>query len=196
VDHARERGPEGLVTLIGVRYTTGPCEAAAAVDLNCRKLGRRPAPSRGHPDRLDGGEVDDLEALVAVAQRRHRTLPAESVRALVHNHGAGYPRVLALLADRPELGDTLGASPVIAAEVVHAVREEMAITLADVAFRRTDLATGGDPGEAALGECAAIMARECGWDQARMSGELDRVRANLSGARRPERDLAAALAPA
>jgi glycerol-3-phosphate dehydrogenase len=196
VDHARERGLEGLVTLIGVRYTTGPCEAADAVDLICRKLGRDPAPSRSDANRLDGGEIDDLEALIAAAQRQHRTLPAEVVRALVHNHGAAYPRVLADLADRPELGETLGSSPVIAAEVVHAVREEMAITMADVAFRRTDLATGGDPGETALGRCAAIMARECGWDQARMREEQDSVRASLSGARRPERDVAAARAPA
>ena len=32
VDHAAERGLAGLLTLIGVRYTTGPVEAAEAVD--------------------------------------------------------------------------------------------------------------------------------------------------------------------
>ena len=196
VDHARERGLEGLVTLIGVRYTTGPSEAAAAVDLICAKLGRKAAPSRSHAAPLHGGEINDIEALVDAAQRQHRTLPAEAVRALVHNHGTAYPQVLAALADRPELGETLGSSPVIAAEVVHAVREEMAMTMADVALRRTDLATGGDPGEAALGACAAVMARECGWDQARMREELDQVRANSSGALRPQPDRLAALAPA
>jgi len=194
VDHARERGLEGLVTLIGVRYTTGPCEAAEAVDLICRKLGRELAPSRSQVTQLDGGEIDDIEALVDSAERQHQALPAQAVRALVHNHGAAYPRVLAGLGDRPELGKTLGSSPVIAAEVVHAVREEMALTMADVAFRRTDLATAGDPGEAALRECAAVMAGECGWDQARTGEELERVRAQLPGAREPQLDRAAALA--
>ena len=46
VDHAKERGLEGLLTLIGVRYTTGPVEAVEAVDLVCSRLAKPVAASR------------------------------------------------------------------------------------------------------------------------------------------------------
>ncbi len=144
---------------------------------------------------LHGGEIDDLETLVRSAQGRFPNLPATSLRALVHNHGAAYPRVLADLDQRPELARTLGGSAVIAAEVVHAVRAEMAVTMADVAFRRTDLATAGDPGEAALRDCAAVMARECGWSAERTRQEADLVRAALPGPRSARPAAAPVLAP-
>ena len=71
----------------------------------------------------------------------------------------------------PALGNTVGSSSVLRAEVVHAVRDEMALTLADVALRRTDLATGGHPGDAALDDCAALAAAELGWDDGRRAEE-------------------------
>ncbi|HEX8376048.1 MAG TPA: FAD-dependent oxidoreductase, partial [Geminicoccaceae bacterium] len=63
VDHGRERGLEGLITLIGVRYTTGPFDAIEAVDLALRKLGRQAA-SRLAWSAVRGGDVPDFEALV------------------------------------------------------------------------------------------------------------------------------------
>ena len=46
VDHRAERGLDGLLTLIGVRYTTGPVEASEAVDLVSQRLDRRVPASR------------------------------------------------------------------------------------------------------------------------------------------------------
>jgi glycerol-3-phosphate dehydrogenase len=65
---------------------------------------------------------------------------------------------------------------VLRAEVVHAAREEMVETLADVVFRRTDLGTAGHPGDDALRECAALAAEELGWDDGRAARELADVR--------------------
>ena len=58
-----------------------------------------------------------------------------------------------------------------------AVREEMALTLADVVFRRTGLGTIGSPGEACLRRCADIMGRCLGWSEARVSEEVQRTQA-------------------
>ena len=57
------------------------------------------------------------------------------------------------------------------AEVVNAVRDEMATRLSDVVFRRTDLATGGHPGAAALAEAADLAAQELRWDERRRTDE-------------------------
>lgn len=67
-------------------------------------------------------------------------------------------RVLRLTDADPALAGTVGDSTVIGAEVIHTVREEAALKLADVVFRRTELGTGANPGEAALETCADDMA--------------------------------------
>jgi glycerol-3-phosphate dehydrogenase len=97
--------------------------------------------------------------------------------ALIHNHGSEYSRILAYVDVEPRLGGTLGNSLVLKAEIANAVRNEMAQTLCDVVFRRTDLATAGHPGDRALRECAAIVARELGWSESRKASELDEVMA-------------------
>ena len=71
--------------------------------------------------------------------------------------------------------ESVGDSPTILAQVLHAAREEMAQTLADVVFRRTDLATGSYPGRAALRQCAEVLAREFSWDEARLEREIGMV---------------------
>ena len=54
----------------------------------------------------------------------------------------------------------------IEAEVGFAVREEMAVQLDDVIFRRTGLGTLGHPGRACLDRCATIMGGALGWTDA------------------------------
>jgi glycerol-3-phosphate dehydrogenase len=56
----------------------------------------------------------------------------------------------------------------------------MARKLSDVVFRRAGLGTVGDPGDACLETCAAIMARELGWDGVRTQSELKEVKAVFS----------------
>ena len=53
-------------------------------------------------------------------------------------------------------------------------------TLADVVFRRTDLATGGYPGRAVMEECASMMAGALGWDQDRINKEIEAVEAAIA----------------
>ena len=107
-------------------------------------------------------------------------LKEPAARALAHNHGSAADDVLALAAGTPELARTLPGSPVLAAEVVHAVRQEMALTLGDVALRRTDLASAGAPPPEALYEAASLMAGELGWSRSRTLAEVARVQSRLA----------------
>ena len=99
----------------------------------------------------------------------------------MHNFGSEYRAVLKHVEKTPSLAETLGTSRVIKAEVVHAVREEMAQKLSDVVFRRTDLGTAEFPGDAALAECAGVMAKELAWDNYRLQAELEQTRAAFPG---------------
>ena len=61
------------------------------------------------------------------------------------------------------------------AEIIHAVREEMAQKLSDVVFRRTDLCTGGYSGKESLQRSAELAARELDWSDERLQQELGEV---------------------
>ena len=167
---------ENLVTLIGVRYTTGRYEAVHAIDMICDKLGRSGLHSRTHQTPVAGGAIADVEALIAeVTDREAGRLDAAVCRALVRNHGTQADAILKLIFDDPMLAEIVGDSTTLMAEVVHAVRAEMAMTLSDVVLRRTDLATGGYPGRAALEQVARWMARELEWSASETQDQLATV---------------------
>ena len=74
------------------------------------------------------------------------------------------------------LAPIVSGTEVTGADIVHSIRNEMAITLADVVFRRTGLGSAGSPGEHALGAAAEIAAQELGWNETRTNDELAAVR--------------------
>jgi glycerol-3-phosphate dehydrogenase len=176
IDHEKVHGKKGLITLIGVRATTARGMAGKAVDLAYEKLGKRPPASETETVPIFGGRIDDFEGFRrSVSDQRPHGLDPGVLQSLARNYGSELQGVLKYIERDPELGGTVGHSTVLKAEVVHAVREEMAERLGDVVFRRTDLGTGGHPGDAALQACARLMASELGWDGKRTSEEIGRV---------------------
>lgn len=193
VDHEREHSIRNLVSLIGVRFTMARADAASAVDLVCAKLGRAAhrAPTARIP--LPGGDFDSFDALLGqVARAAPSGLDRRSIEGLAHNYGTRFGEVTRLAHEAGIGGECLHGSTTLRAEIVHAVREEMAVRLADVVFRRTDLATGAHPGRRALEEAAALVGRELDWDPRTRADELADVERRFAfGA-----PLAAAAAPA
>jgi len=70
--------------------------------------------------------------------------------------------------------------PVIGAEVVHAIRNEMACTLADIVVRRSELGAMGHPGTDMVDAMAGIAAGELGWDRAQRAKEIAGINAIYS----------------
>jgi glycerol-3-phosphate dehydrogenase len=173
-DHASD-GIDGALSLVGVKYTTGRGVAEQAVNVVMRKLGRTGA-SRTATTPLPAA-VEDLDGLLADLRRNApaRIGPATSGQ-LALTYGRDALRVMALANAEPELGAPIAPGlPVLKAQVVHAVREEMAVTLTDVVTRRTPLGSAGHPGRAAVEGCARVMAHECGWNAAREAAEVAAV---------------------
>lgn len=183
VDNAKSDGVEGLITAVTNRYTIARLVAERVVDLVFRKLGKEPRRCRTAEIPLYGGDIDSLAGVVSeVVQRDHRPDTAEQ---LARNHGSAYGDVLRVVSQAPRWGETIGTSPTLKAEVIHAVRDEMAAKLADCVFRRTDLGTAGDPGPSALRTCAELMAGELGWSRERIESELAEVQTRFPGAVTP-----------
>ncbi|MBU1694312.1 MAG: glycerol-3-phosphate dehydrogenase/oxidase [Verrucomicrobia bacterium] len=169
-DHAREGGPANLVSVVGVKYTVCRHIAERVVNHLVRRLDRPAGPCRTGDTPLAGGDIEDFGAFLAEAQH---AAPAGAAEHLARNYGTRMKSVLALAAADPSLAEPLpNSKEVLRAEVLHAVREEMAAHLPDVVFRRTDLGTLGHPGRAALDECARLMAAELGWAPARTAEEV------------------------
>lgn len=186
IDHAVENQIDGLVTLIGVRYTTARGMAERVVDLVYQKLGLRPVKSQTAETPVYGGRIENFDALVNRAiQQRPQNMDERSIPALVHHHGTAYLEVLAHLNADRTLAENIPGSQVIRAEVVHGVREEMAVKLSDVVYRRTDLGQAGYPGDEALQACAELMAAELGWSGERTQQEVEEVKATYPPFLRP-----------
>jgi len=180
IDHSRYHGVAGLLSLVGVRATMARGMAEKAVDLAREKLGMPSRPSQSAVTPVYGGDIDHFEDFVHAAVREHRHIyRPEVVRALIHNYGSEYKQVMCHADASPSLASTFGESTTLKAEVIHALREEMAQTLCDIVFRRTDLGTGGKPGEAILEQCAALAATEMHWNDRRRQEELANVRSRF-----------------
>ncbi len=128
---------------------------------------------------LPGGGLRDVALAVADLRREHDAeVPSETIPHLLAAYGTAAAEVLAIADGRPEWRVRLAEdSPVIGAQLVRAVRDEMAMTLADAVIRRTPLGALGDPGDAALATAGAIVAAEIGWSEDRRRREIEGVRA-------------------
>jgi glycerol-3-phosphate dehydrogenase len=182
VDNARCDGVEGLITAVTNRYTTARLVAERAVDLVFRKLGKEVPGSQTAEIPLHGGDMDSLADLVREVVQRTGDHRPDTAEQLARNHGSAYGDVHRVVSREPQWGETIGTSPTLKAEVIHAVREEMAAKLADCVFRRTNLGTAGDPGPSALRTCAELMAGELGWSRERMESEVAEVQTRFPGA--------------
>jgi glycerol-3-phosphate dehydrogenase len=169
-DH-REDGWSGLMSVVGVRYTTARHTAEQATDLALRILDRPAVASRTATTPLAGGDIGDYAAFVQ--NGRGDTASTRLSRL----YGTERPRVDAIAAEGSSaLAQQLGAKcPVLGAEIVFAVREEMAVHLTDALLRRTDAGSAGHPGCDAVANAANVMGGILGWSDDQRREEIAAV---------------------
>ena len=177
VDHSREDGIDGLISVVGVKFTTARDVAEKAINIISQKLGNKSLQCRSHNTRLVGGDIEHFDDYVKeVHHHCSDRLDPAVIDHLVYNYGSEYKRILQYVGEEPDFGKIVpGSKEVLIAEVIHAVREEIAQKLADVILRRTDLGSGQYPGKETIRACAEMMARECGWNKERMNREIEEV---------------------
>lgn len=179
IDHKERDGLDGLISVIGVKYTTARDVGQKTIDFAAQKLGLDVSVSRTAVTPICGGNIENFEHFLRGEKTKAPAgLGEDSIKHLIHNYGTEYTRVIQHGSkDREGLQPLAAETPVIKAEVIHAIQEEMAVKLADVVRRRTDLGTAGPAGEQSLQACADLMAQELGWDQQRMQNEMEETRA-------------------
>ena len=173
IDH-RTDGVEGLVSVLGVRYTTARDTSAHAIDTVFQVLGKQAPPNRTATTPLAGGGIPNVDAFVKEAERADVPgVEPPSLRRIALSYGTRYVNVLRSLRDQPGEAQALGeACAVTRGEVRRAVREEMAVRLSDVVLRRTEAGSAGHPGRDALHAAADLMAAELDWPEDRIAEEI------------------------
>jgi glycerol-3-phosphate dehydrogenase len=143
VDHGADDGMPGLYSIVGIKWTTARAIAERAVKLACEWM------------------------CATVRAPRDRTLKLE-VR------GIDAPEILHLIEREPPLGERVVPDvPVAKAQIVHAVRSEMALNLWDVVRRRVPLYLSDMIDTRVLETCASLMAPELGWNQTEIARQIE-----------------------
>jgi glycerol-3-phosphate dehydrogenase len=163
----------GLITIAGGKLTTHREIAGRIVDRAASILGRGAGRSPTLDTPLPGArpvEIEDQSGAVQVLA----SLPADLREAMAARYGTRAIVAASLMRQAPELARPLAAGcPVAAAEVIYAVRYEMAASVADFVWRRTALSWRHPRcAGAAAAAAARLMAAELGWDRPREQSEL------------------------
>ncbi len=173
VDHEAESGLEGFISALGGKWTTSRHVAAKVVSLVGKRLDQNLAPCETHLRALPGGDIPNFDTFVSTGRERAPALPDANIEELLLTYGSAVDQLYQLIEASPALGAPLtSARSEVAAQITHAARHEMAMTLEDAVFRRTGLGTLGNPGGRALAQAADLMAQELGWSDARKTDEL------------------------
>lgn len=178
-EHDIVHGSGGMLTVVGGKLTTYRSMAAEVVDQAMRELRHRDGRPRHGEARTDieplpGGETADL------SQFRERGvelgIPTVSVDHLLRHYGTEAAGIFNLGgADRRLFRRLVPDHPAIEAEVLHAVRRELAQTVEDVMIRRFHhYYEHGEHGAPAAHRVAELMGEELGWDAGRVKAEADR----------------------
>jgi glycerol-3-phosphate dehydrogenase len=182
LDHARD-GVPGAMTVVGTKYTTARAVGAWAAGKAAKAVGA----SMRHTDTatamLPGAGIADHEALtIETARAVGLELAPPIIRQITGIYGDRCAAIVRLMAERSDWRMPLvPGRPIVGAEVIHAIRAEMACTLADIVIRRTELGAMGHPGAEIVAASAAIAAEELGWDSAERQRQIGVVEAFYRG---------------
>ena len=177
IDHQKKDGILGLISILGVKYTTARAVTEKAMDLAVNQLGIRTKECQTHITQIKGGKIEDFSAFLRKALRKvPRVINEQSIEHLVYTYGSDYQRLVESMLKQPDLARGIDRPfPVTVAELKHAVHHEMALTLDDVIRRRTELGSTGVPTMATLQRCAGFIGPEFQWSSARQQQEIAAV---------------------
>jgi glycerol-3-phosphate dehydrogenase len=177
VDHHKQDGLPGLISVMGVKYTTARHAAEKVVDRVFEKLEKKSPSCETHSTQIFGGQIGHLnDFLRDLIQADVGRLTPEAIEHLGRSYGTQYSKIIGLVGDQPTGSPlTKFSEPVLKAQVLYAIREEMAISLCDVIFRRTGIGTVGMLDDPTLQFIAATMASELDWSLEKLNSEKERL---------------------
>jgi glycerol-3-phosphate dehydrogenase len=174
IDHESKEGIKGLVSVRGVKYTTAPYVA--------RKVLKKLGVSAIHGDRIETAQrqsppADSSASTIEQEEDKpNKSLSPDWVAYLESKYGEHSVKVSKYITEDKTSASLISRKPkLITAEVLYAMREEMALHLSDVVFRRTGFGNVACPSRSKLEALTDIMAQELGWSSKQKADEIFNV---------------------
>lgn len=174
---------DGVISISGGKLTTYRLMAERTVDLAARRLsesrGVSASACRTGDVPVSGGlKSRDELARLARDLAREDNLPPSTASHLLHSYGSNYQALVELMRDDERLRRPLVEGlPHVAAEIVYAARDEMALTIADALARRTRIAMlAGRKSLDCSRTVGEFMAGELGWDPDEIERQVNAFR--------------------
>ncbi|HEY5238108.1 MAG TPA: glycerol-3-phosphate dehydrogenase/oxidase [Rhizomicrobium sp.] len=172
IDHGKDDGVANLYSAIGGKWTTSRALAKSIVDTIAPRLNTTKPCVTGNAI-LPGGKIGHIKEFLAAQSHDHPQL--QNIDHLTRMYGARLNEMLDEAGNRPDLSLALSDTGDIGAQILFAIRHEMALMLDDVVTRRTGLGQLGLPNAAVLSRAADIMSTELGWSAERRAREIETV---------------------
>jgi glycerol-3-phosphate dehydrogenase len=163
----------GMISILGGKWTTHRLMGQETIDKVQEYLGGPTVPAQTPEHPLSGSADYRWDYWETLSSEFH--LPAATAQHLAHKYGTAAASVMKMAQADPSLALPLveGEAP-IQAQVVYAVRNEMAVTVEDVLARRIGLQLiGWRQAIRATPVVAALLRQELGWSAAQEVTAVD-----------------------
>ncbi|MCW7505015.1 glycerol-3-phosphate dehydrogenase/oxidase [Leptospira paudalimensis] len=177
-DHVRD-GIDGLITAAGGKYTTSRQFAETIFRSIQKKIKKQSGISISAKQHLYGSHILDIESFIAEAKEKHKRFLPQTIDYLIRHYGLEYETILSIVKVDPNLSTVLNEDGEILAEVVYAIRFEMAKTLSDIFLRRTGLGTLGLLPKESMEKILQVVAKEWGWSKSQIEEETKSIEDRL-----------------
>jgi glycerol-3-phosphate dehydrogenase len=165
-------GLNGLITVEGGKYTTSRNLAENVMKTVKNKTGWPLKKCITAKQYLAGCDIKSMDEFIATVQTEKNGLNQNHMDYIARMYGTDYKEILSIGKKDSSLLTPLNDDGEMLAQVIYAVRNEMAMTLKDILFRRTSLGTAGHPGKKELKLIAETVAKELKWSKERLKQEI------------------------
>ncbi len=164
-DHAKD-GVVNMVSLIGGKLTTHRRVGEEMVTWIYERRQQSAPPCKTRVNPLPGAILPTDQRIVDAIAKYAPLLATTVVDHLFQRYGARALELLTLVDESPELAEPIVSGlPDIKAQIVYAVRTEMAHTFGDICRRRTMLSLQANYGMDALDAIAQTLQTYCDWTE-------------------------------
>ncbi len=171
----KKNGIAGLLTVEGGKFTTSRMLAQKAVDKIFRILKYPKQKSISEKKYLHSSEIEDFEDFFLKNTQKYPFMTSQQALYLSKSYGNEIDSIIDLGKENEEWLKPLNSDGENLAQVVFAIRNEMAKSLTDIVLRRTGIALLGNPGKEIIEKIAQIAAKELSWSVEKTVSEIEKL---------------------
>ncbi len=171
----KKNGIQGLITVEGGKFTTSRMLAEKAINKTIKILKLPKKKSISNEKYLYGCDIDNFQDFVSENQNQYGDYAPQQIEYLSKCYGTEIDKLFAIADENESYKKPLNIDGESLAQVVFAIRNEMALSLSDIMMRRTGIGQLGHPGKETLNKVAKLAAKELKWDSKKLADEINQM---------------------